>query len=93
MTHKIQCKYAEFVMAPSNALSGGLGEEYETIDGVKCLAKPYSSWNNSSGDYDSTFNDLCIKYFSCPFSTIKSIWIARLGFVDSFWHLVKMEKV
>lgn len=88
---KIQCKFAEWMLAPSNAIQQA--ETYETMDGVTCRLKYISTWNNSGGDYDEELEDVCQSKFGCPFSTIRSIWISRLGRVDVYWHLVKMIKV
>lgn len=49
------------------------------------------------GDKDGVFNDSlgkdCLKYYGAHFDTIRSIWFARLGFVDDYWHLVKLIKI
>lgn len=92
MTHKILCKYSEFVLAPINALAVGLNGEYETIDGVQCIARPHTTWNNEDGAYDGVLDEHCQRFFGCPFSTIRSIWVARLGSVNPYWHLVRMER-
>lgn len=89
---RLQCKFADNVFAPANAWGDGVRGEYETIDGVRCHADPQTAWNNEDGSYDDEFDDLCIRLFGCPFSTIRSIWIARLGHIDSFWHLVRLVR-
>lgn len=93
MSHKIKCKYAEYMMAPFNAFPAGMGAQYETTDGVLCDLEMCSSWNNDRGDYDDEFDYVCQKNFGCSFSAIRSIWISRLGKVDDYWHLVKLVKV
>lgn len=92
MMRRIQCKYTEQLFAPANALEEGIRGNYLTMDGVECYAEPNSTWNNDDGEYDERFDELCDKLYGCPFSTIRSIWIARLGHVDQFWHLVRLVK-
>ena len=88
---KIQCKFAEYMLAPANALRQA--DSYETMDGIVCRLEYVATWNNSDGSYDGELEDVCQHRFGCPFSTIRSIWISRLGRVDVYWHLVKMIKV
>lgn len=88
---KIQCKFAEYMLAPANAIIDA--ETYETTDGITCRLKYISTWNNSDGSYDGELEDVCQHRFGCTFSTIRSIWISRLGRIDCYWHLVKMIKV
>lgn len=87
---KIQCKFAEYMLAPANAIMDA--DTYETMDGVTCRLKYISTWNNSDGSYDEALEDVCQRKFGCSFSTIRSIWISRLGSVDVYWHLVTMIK-
>ena len=79
------------MLAPANAIIDA--ETYETTDGITCRLKYISTWNNSDGSYDGELEDVCQHRFGCPFSTIRSIWISRLGRVDVYWHLVKMIKL
>ena len=87
---KIQSKYTERLVMPSNAASEDI---LETTDGVKCRLKYISTMNNENGNYDELLDDLCREMYDCPFSSIRSIWIARLGSVSDFWNLVEMEKI
>lgn len=86
---RINCKYAEFLIAPSNAIQD---TEVVTNDGVECRLKYISTCNNKDGEYDGLLDDACQRYYGCSFSTIRSIWIGRLGIVDDYWNVVKMEK-
>lgn len=87
----IQSKYTEYLLAPENAI--GSEDIVVTTDGVKCKLAYQSTWNNEGGRFDDRLEDVCQKYYGCPFSTIRSIWISRIGNLGVFWHLVKMEKV
>lgn len=87
---KIQSKYTERLVMPSNAVSEDM---VETWDGVKCRLKYISTMNNERGDYNDLLDDFCQELYECPFSSIRSIWIARLGSVSDFWNLVEMEKI
>lgn len=87
---KIQSKYTERLVMPSNAASEDI---LETTDGVKCRLKYISTMNNERGDYNDLLDDFCQEFYGCPFSSIRSIWIARLGSVSDFWNLVEMEKI
>ena len=75
---------------PSNAVSEDI---VETTDGVKCRLKYISTMNNDRGDYNDLLDDFCQELYGCTFSSIRSIWIARLGSVSDFWNLVEMEKI
>lgn len=75
---------------PSNAASDDI---LETTDGVKCRLKYISTMNNERGDYNDLLDDFCQDLYGFPFSSIRSIWIARLGSVSDFWNLVEMEKM
>lgn len=86
----IQSKYTERLVMPSNAASEDI---VETLDGVKCRLKYISTMNNERGDYNDLLDDFCQELYGCPFSSIRSIWIARLGSVSDFWNLVEMEKI
>ena len=87
---KIQSKYTEMLVIPSNAAKDDI---VETTDGVKCRLKYISTMKNDDGAYNDYLDDLCDTLYKCPFATIRSIWIARLGSVSDYWSLVKMEKI
>ena len=88
--YRINCKYAELLLAPANAICG---DQVETTDGVKCRLEYQSTYNNDDGAFDERLDDICNEQYGCPFQTIKSIWISRLGSVSTYWHLVKMVKL
>lgn len=87
---KINSKYAEYLLAPANAITD---DEVETLDGVRCKLVYQETCNNSDRSYDERLNDICQRYYGCPFSTIRSIWIGRLNYLSDYWHLVKMVKI
>ena len=87
---KINCKFAEHLLVPANGIEFG---DVETVDGVKCHTSFQATWNNRDGFFDDELESVSQKYYNCPFSTIKSIWISRLGRVDDFWNLVKLIKI
>lgn len=88
---KIQSKYTEYLLAPANAI--GSDDVVVTTDGVKCKLVYQSTWNNEGGRFDDRLEDVCQTYYGCPFQTIRSIWISRVGILSEYWHLIKMEKV
>ncbi len=88
----LNCRYAERVMLPHNAIGAGVSE-YETADGVNVRLKFIGTWNNKDGLFDEELNKICDDAFGVAFDSIKSIWIARLGMVDDYWHLVKLIKL
>lgn len=87
----LMCKYAGEVLIPENGI--GNGEEFRTSDGVDVRVRYISTWNNKDGAYDEELDDLCQRKWGVTFSSIRSVWFARLGRVGDFWHLVKMIKV
>ena len=88
---KIQSKYNEFVLMPSNAIAPN-SFECETMDGIICRIEYQTTWNNSDGEYDAELEEECQKRYGCSFAAIRSIWMGRIGKIDGFWHLVKMIK-
>lgn len=88
--YRINCKYTELLLAPANAIGGNL---VETEDGVKCRLVFQSTMNNVDGAFDGRLDEICNEQYGCPFQTIKSIWISRLGSLSEYWHLVKMVKI
>ena len=44
----LNCRYAERVMLPHNAIGAGVSE-YETADGVNVRLKFIGTWNNKEG--------------------------------------------
>ena len=87
----IQSKYTEYLLAPANAI--GREDIVVTTDGIRCKLVYQSTWNNEGGRFDDQLEDVCQKYYGCPFSTIRSIWMGRLNYLSDYWHLVKMMKV
>ena len=87
---KINCKFAEYVLAPVNAISS---ENVETLDGVKCKAIFQTTWNNSDERYNDELEDVCQSRFGCSFQSIRSLWISRLGYVGDYWHLIKLIQI
>ena len=88
----LNCRYAERVILPHNALYKG-AEMYDTADGVKVKLKFIGTWNNKDGLFDEELDKVCQDVLGVPFKTIKSIWIARLGYLDDYWHYVKLIKL
>lgn len=76
-------------MLPHNAIRAGVSE-YDTADGVKVRMKFIGTWNNKDGLFDEELDKVCQDVLGVPFETIKSIWIARLGYLDDYWHYVKL---
>lgn len=87
---KIKSKYIEYLLAPANAITE---TTVETVDGFICNLRFQSTWNNEYDRYEEQLDDVCQRYYHCPFRAIKSIWFDRLGMLSEYWHLVKMEKI
>ena len=94
----INAKSAEYVFCPANAI------EYEfyhrdpyvipelvTTDGVAHKAEFIGTWNNVGDVYEDEFENICKMYYGAPFMSIKSVWIGRLGKLDDYWHLIKLD--
>lgn len=87
---KIKCNYTEYLLVPANGVEFG---DVETADGVKCHLEFQATWHNADGRFDDELESVCQKYYNFPFSSIRSIWISRLGRVDDYWHLIKLLKI
>lgn len=87
----LQCKYNDFILIPSNGIDRQ-ASRFKTADGVAVSVKYVSTWNNKDGQYDGDLDFICKKKYGTPFSTIRSIWIGRLGRVDDYWHLIELKK-
>lgn len=86
---RINCKFAEYVLAPANAIPPG---DVETKDGIACKVKFLTTWNNTDKRYDEELEKVCQERYGCSFSTIRSVWISRLGRVNDIWHLIRLSK-
>lgn len=62
------------------------------MDGQVCTAKFIMGLDNSDGRFEEEMNDLCMRTWNVPFSTIRSMWIGRIGSVGNMWHLVELHK-
>lgn len=87
---KIKSKFVELLLVPANGIERG---ELETLDGIKCRAEFRTTWNNADGFFDDELDEICQREYGCAFSSIKSIWYGRLGYVSNYWHLVKLVKI
>lgn len=99
-TYRINAKFADEVFCPSNAIDAPFwSREYEvdplfrTSDGVLCKPTFLGTTNNESGEYDERFDGMCKRKFGMSFSAVRSIWFSRLGKLDYYWHLIKLEKI
>lgn len=91
---RINCKYTEYLLVPDNAIGRTYcDDEFMTDDGVRCRLEFQMTCNNKDGLFDDDLDRDCLRHYGCHFSSIRSIWIGRLGQVDDFWHLVKMVKL
>ena len=88
---RIQSKFVPKLLMPGNAIKS-FNDTYVTIDGVECTLEFLTGWKNTDGQMDDDLDCCCQHTLGCPFSTIRSIWIGRLGYVDEFWYLVKLNK-
>lgn len=99
-SYALNAKFAEYVFLPSNAIEGAFwGRDYNvdpqfvTSDKIVCKPTFISTTNNAEGRYDESFDRICRSHFNMSFSAVRSIWIARLGGVDNYWHLIKLERI
>lgn len=91
---KIDCKFADVLIVPHNAVNpSAIDCLYETRDGVVCRLAFESGVNNEGGQFDDFMERKCKELYGCGFSSIKSLWLGRLGRLDDYWHLVKMIKI
>lgn len=99
-TYKIHAKYAEDIFFPSNAVEDAFWHRpfdvpmnrvrFITSDGKTCKPTFISTTNNRNGEYDERFDDFCQRMFGMTYKRLRSVWIARLGTLDYYWHWVKL---
>ena len=91
---RINCDYSEYVLVPHNAIEKiAVGCYYRTRNDTLVRGKFLCTWNNSDGSYDEELDEISLKYWNVHFPAIRSMWIARIGNVDNFWHLIKLNKI
>lgn len=93
---RIEAKFAPVLFFPSNAVEAAFWRRddveprFMTLDNVLCKPVFLATMNGEN----ERFDDICQNHFGHSFQTIRSIWISRLGTnLDSYWHLVKLEKI
>ena len=64
-----------------------------TREGKMARATFCHTWNNAGGRYDKLFDELCLADYGMPFKSLCAIWFSRLGRLDDYWHLIKLEEV
>lgn len=96
--YNISAKFNEYVFCPANAIeerfynrSEAVLPEFVTTDGVICSAEFIGTWNNRGNVYEDEFDRICQRRYGIPFVSIRSMWIGRLGTLDYFWHLIRLE--
>ena len=94
--YRIQVKYAEEVLCPANAIeeafyadAANRPNELITMDGVEVKATFVRTWRGES----ETLNRECVNMLGRHFDIIRSLWFGRLGAVDNYWHLIKLERI
>ena len=97
--YRIDAKYAPVVFCPSNAIEDTFWRREEnvdplfrTADGKVCKPRFLGTTNNRCGDYEEEFDYICERRFNMPFSAVRSIWFARLGWLDDYWHLIELKE-
>lgn len=100
VTYRIQAKASEYILCPANAIehdfyvrNQNILPQLGTTDGSVHEARFESTWNNANGAYDEELDRLCQRMFRVPFVSVRSMWIGRLGRIDDYWHLIKLEKI
>ena len=96
--YRILARSADYVFCPANAIEDefyhrgqNVIPELVSTDGV--IHKPtfIGTWNNTGGVYEDEFEDICQRRYQMPFVSIRSMWIGRLGRLDNYWHLIKLD--
>lgn len=97
--YSIQAKSAEYVFCPANAIEPEFYRRNPytpfrmvTTDGIVNDATFIETWYDRAGVFTDEFDSVCQRYYGMNFESIKSIWIGRLGTLDDYWHLIKLEK-
>lgn len=98
MVFPIEAKYAPEIFCPSNAIDEyfwnhelGVDPYFKTLDGKVCKPTFIRTTNNRGGVYDEEFDYFCNKHFGMSFASIRSMWFARLGRLDDYWHYIKLD--
>ena len=65
---------------------------FVTTDGHKVRIKLIGCCNNSKGDEYEWLQNVAEKTYGLKFETIQSNWLARLGNLSGYWHLIEMEE-
>lgn len=99
MRYRIKVKYAPEVFIPANAIESAYYEDmrrsevtFLTTDGVEVRPLFVRTSNNRGGRFDAFFDAYCQEHFGMTFEYFRKIWFGRLGGVDDYWHLIKLEK-
>ena len=98
--YRIQAKSSEFVFCPANAIehefylrNQNIIPELVSSDGIVHRCTFVGTWNNAGGIYEDEFENICQSRYGMPFVSIRSMWIGRIGRIDDYWHLIKLEKI
>ena len=96
--YKIQAKSAEYILCPANAIEDAFYKRkaddtflLQTVDGAKHEVVFLCTWFNHGSVYDDELEAACQRYYGMTFEGIRSMWIGRLGHVDDYWHLIKLN--
>lgn len=96
-SYSIRAKFSEWILCPHEAIDRRFfsesGKFLMTEDGIVANPKFTASFDNSDGSYDEILEFYSMDRFGIPFSSIKSLWIARIGTFSSCWHLIKLERI
>lgn len=87
---QIRCKFVPKLVIPRNAFDS-FSEEYQTTDGIVCTLDFLVGFRVGDQQTEADLDFCCQKIHGCSFSQIRSIWFARLGRVDDFWYIVKLD--
>lgn len=90
----LNARFSPRVLIPSPAVppSGGT-LTVKTSDGVTCVARFLSVWDNSDGRYDGELDALCRRQWGCGFDLVRTMWDGRLGRTGDVWHYVELKKI
>ena len=89
---RVRCKFRDIVLIPANAIEGGGAEtRLLTLDGKECIAEYQCTWRNDNHQSEKSMDFECRRHFNKSFSQIRSMWIGRLGYVDDWWHLIRLR--
>ena len=89
----LKARFSDRVFCPDEALGKDTSVVYKTTDNKLCKALFLSTWNNADDYFSADFDDMCMRFWGIHFSTLRSVWEGRLGYIGDVWHLIELKEV